>query len=72
MSTAPQAPAWIEAEANKKPVPMHVTVHDVSQRHEYEALFLSTFDAYEDALERFTSAQRVEVKPLKGGDRAPR
>ena len=49
------------------PVPrrMQVTVTTaVLRRHQYEGLFGHTFDAYDNALKRFPSAARIEVKAV--------
>lgn len=63
----PELPAWIEPAANS-PKARHVmsvaVTTDVGQRFVYEAIFTSTFDAYDDALERFQTAARIEVKAM--------
>lgn len=71
MATA-TTPAWIEAEARKPARAMRVqVVTDCGQRHEYEGLFATTFDAYDDALSRFQHCARIEVQAkTKGGRHA--
>lgn len=62
------AAAWINTPQPVKSLrPMLVKVHsvppsDAAQRFEYEGLFNSTFDAYDDALNRFPFAQRIETE----------
>lgn len=44
---------------------MHVKVTvEGGAVHEYDGLFGHTFDAYDDALDRFPAAARIEVKTL--------
>lgn len=63
MSSVRTTPAWIEAEHKRQPRAMTVDVMlDCGKRHRYEGLFNSTFDAYDDALERFQSCARIEVQ----------
>lgn len=58
-------PATISGVPEKHRIAMHVSVHTVSGRHfEYDALFGHTFDGYDDAIERFPDAMRVEVWPI--------
>lgn len=67
-----QVPGWIEqAQPQRRKLQvsvLSVPPSNVEQRYEYEGLFASTFDAYDDALDRFPHAARIEVK-LKGGCR---
>lgn len=68
MSAPANLPAWLEPAPRRKPQPMHVSVTtDVGSRFEYEAAFPSTFDAYDDALDRFHGCTRIEVKPTRKG-----
>lgn len=66
---AANLPAWIEPPP-KAPQRMTVTVHTVAgRRFVYVGLFATTFDAYDDALERHPHASRIEVTPQrKAGD----
>lgn len=65
MSAAANLPEWIEPAPAARPRRMQVSVTtDVGRRVQYEALFRSTFDAYDDAIERHPHCARVEVKPL--------
>ena len=65
----PTTPAWLVDAA--KPAPRHLLVKvknvppsNVEQRVEYEGLFVSSFDAYDDAMRRFPFAARVELQPM--------
>ena len=62
---APGAGAWLEARRVVVPKPMRVQVRlPGSAQQVYEALFGHTFDAYDDALERYPMALRIEVTVL--------
>lgn len=48
--------------------PMHVQVRlESGDVKHYDAKFAHTFDAYDDALTRFPTAARIEVKTLPTG-----
>ena len=71
-TVAPQAGAdgWIDPPVKGAPRRMLVKVlTDTNRRFEYEALFRSSFDAYDDAMDRYPHASRIEVQPAqpKGG-----
>jgi hypothetical protein len=64
-------PGWLDAPpATQQPRRMTVSVKvlppsNVEQRFEYEGLFSSSFDAYDNALERFQHVARIDVRPAK-------
>jgi hypothetical protein len=65
-SSTASLPAWINDPASQGKARHVMTVavtNDVGHRFTYEGAFASSFDAYDDALERFQSAARIEVKP---------
>jgi hypothetical protein len=61
---------WVQTDAPQPPTRrMRVAITtDVGRRFEYEALFRSTFDAYDDALARFPHVSRIQVQPAKARD----
>lgn len=70
-TVAANLPAWIDPPPDKPQLRrMVVTVHTLGgRRFEYDGLFATTFDAYDDALERHPHASRIEVRPItSGGD----
>lgn len=68
--------AWIDPPPVSRPlIKMQVTVRtEWGGCHQYEAVFRSTWDAYDDAMVRFSNAARIEVKalPEKAPTHAPR
>jgi len=44
--------------------PCRVTVREGGHVYTYEGLFAHTFDAYDDALDRFPACERIAVKAL--------
>ena len=69
--TAPQAltlataTTWLAAPSKPTLRRMRVMVRtEANQRYEYEALFASNFDAYDNAMDRFPGALRIEVARL--------
>ena len=60
---------WIEPPPPRKERRrMCVTVRtDTGMRYEYEGLYSNTFAAYDDAMERFALAARIEVRPVPAG-----
>lgn len=64
------AEGWIDPPVKGAPRRLLVKVlTETNRRYEYEALFRSSFDAYDDAMERYPHAARIEVQPAqpKGG-----
>lgn len=63
---------WIDAQLKGTPRPMLVKVlTETNRRFEYQGLFRHTFDAYDDALERYPHVSRIEVQaitPITTGD----
>lgn len=56
---------WIDAPTKGTPMPMLVKVlTDTNRRYEYQGLFRHTFDAYDDALDRYPHVSRIEVQAI--------
>lgn len=56
---------WIDTPAKGAPMPMLVKVlTSTNRRFEYQGLFRHTFDAYDDALERYPHVSRIEVQAI--------
>lgn len=63
MAAAANAPShWLEPPPKAKPAPMTVKVTlDFGPKHTYQGMFAHTFDAYDDALQRFPRAASIVV-----------
>lgn len=63
-------PAWQARPQQMPRIPMTIKVKTAVREHVYTGLFSTTFDAYDDALERFGEAVlRIEVSVAQGGSR---
>ena len=70
MSAAAVQGIWVEAPATQPKRLMAVMIKLWDRDVSYERAYASTWDAYDDAFNRYSTALRIEVKPVAAASEA--